>query len=922
MLLHSMKRFWLLNGSLLCCLLASAQPTSAQIVPDNTLSNNSVVPANCTNCDITGGTTVGTNLFHSFEQFSVPINGAANFNNAANIQNIFSRVTGQSISNIEGLIRANDAANLFLINPNGIIFGPEASLNIGGSFIATTASRIRFADGREFQAQASQTNPLLSITIPIGLVFGQSPGSIINQAASFNNVDSAGLPVGLQIPAGKTLALVGGEIAFEGGVITSPGGRLEVGSVAGNNLVRLIPNEQGWTLGYEGIQNFQDINLSQVAFIGASDAQGANIQIQGRRVTLTGGSQIGFLAGSGAQAGDVIVRATELVNLVGVDGDVPSSLFNQVEADATGEGRTLTVETERLILQDGAAISTSTFGAGRGADLNISATKSVELTGNSQDDALFPSIILALVEVPEATGAGGNLTVNTGKLILRDGAQLTAATFGQGRAGNLIVKASDSIELTGTQPNSTQPSGLFAQVELGATGDGGNLSVETQRLTVTGGAQISSSGRSGGKGGSVSINASDAILLSGASPLATLLVGRSGIFVSAEPGATRDAGQLEVKTGNLTVENNALISADNFGPATGGNATFNVRQLLVSNGGEIRARSFAAGSGGNIIVNATDSVEVIGSGSIGGQTFPSALTTSAASSGKAGNLIINSDRLSVLDGAELTVSSEGSGQAGNLEVTARRVLLDNQSKVIAETASGDGGNITLKLSEVLLLRRNSLISTTAGTALEGGNGGIINITAPFILAIPSENSDIRANAFTGNGGQVNITTQGIFGIQPRLVETPESDITASSTSGGVNGVININNPDVDPSQGLGILPEGVVDVSELIAQGCDAESQLSTSQFTVTGRGGLPPSPDDSNSGDAVWSDTRVTVAAKPPSRSETIAAKPLKTFSSLPLVPASGWVFNNKGEVTLVAHVPNATLSTLGINSTACRSR
>lgn len=907
--MHSMKIFWLLNSSFICCLLA-IQPTSAQIVPDNSLTNNSVVPTNCTNCEITGGTTSGTNLFHSFEQFSVPINGTAYFNNPANIQNIFSRVTGKSISNIEGLIRANDAANVFLINPNGIIFGPEASLNIGGSFLATTASSIKFADGREFQAQASPNNSLLSITIPVGLVFGQSPGSIINQAASFNNVDSTGLPVGLQIPAGKTLALVGGEVAFEGGVITSPGGRLEVGSVAGNNLVKLILNEQGWMLSYEGIQNYQDINLSQFAFIGSSDAQGANIQIQGRRVTLTEGSGIGSYAGSGAQAGDVIVKATELVNLRGVESGLPSSLFNQVEGDATGKGRTLTVETERLILQDGAAISTSTFGAGRGADLNISATKSVELTGNSPDDALLPSIILSLVEVPEAKGEGGNLTVNTGQLILRDGAQLTTATFGRGDAGDLTVKATEFIELTGTQPNSTQPSGLFAQVELGARGNGGNLSVDTRRLNVSQGAQISSSARSRGKGGNVSINALDVIQLSGASPLATSLVGRSGIFVSAEPGATRDAGQLEVKTGYLTVENGALISADNFGPATGGTATFNVRQMLISNGGEVRARSFATGLGGNIIVNATDFIQVVGSGSIESQTFPSALTTSASSDGRAGNLIINSDRLSVRNGAELTVSSAGYGQAGNLEVTARRVFLDNQGKLIAETTSGDGGNITLSLDEALLLRRNSLISTTAGTDFMGGNGGIINIKAPFIVAIPSENSDIRANAFTGNGGQVNITTQGIFGIQPRLLETFESDITASSTF-GVNGIVNINNPDINPSQGLGTLPEGIVDVSELIAQGCSAEIRQASSQLTVTGRGGLPPSPDDFHGSDTVWSDTRLTVAAQTQRHSGTTTAKPFKKPSSVAIVPASGWVFNNKGEVTLVANLPHVNLFT-----------
>ncbi|GBE94063.1 S-layer family protein [Nostoc cycadae] len=340
----------------------------------------------------------------------------------------------------------------------------------------------------------------------------------------------------------------------------------------------------------------------------------------------------------------------------------------------------------------------------------------------------------------------------------------------------------------------------------------------------------------------------------------------------------------------------------------------------MQNGGEIRSASFGEGAGGILNIKATDSIDVVGAANIGGESVISTLFTDAQASGKAGNLIINSDRLSVRDGAELSVSSEGSGQAGNLDIKARFVQLDNQAKLIAETASGDGGNITLTLNEVLLLRRQSLISTTAGTQDAGGNGGIINIKAPFIVAIPSEDSNIKANAFTGNGGQVNITARSIFGIQPRQFETPESDITASSTF-GVNGVVNINNPDVDPTQGLTTLPQTLVDVSQLIAQGCGTQAEQVANQFTVAGRGGLPPSPNDNLNSDAVWSDTRRTVAAKPQHQSRTPAVKPSKTLNSLSLVPASGWVFNNKGEVTLVAQVANSVRENLGVTSTVCHS-
>ncbi|MEH2326599.1 MAG: filamentous hemagglutinin N-terminal domain-containing protein [Nostoc sp.] len=760
--------------------------TSAQVTPDRSVGTQVQQRIDGTTFDITGGTTVGnTNLFHSFSNFSITSDQVVNFQNAPTINNILVRVTGRNLSDIEGTLQTQGKANFFLMNPNGIIFGANANLNINGSFIGTTASAIRFPGGGEFSmtSPVNPVNPLLSVN-PSAFLFNQIASQPVNPIQVNEAI--------LSVPESQSLVLLGGDVNLEGAYVFTQDGRIELGGLAAGGTVGLNIDNNNFRLSFPESVARADVSLTNQTTVSASGEGGGGVQIQGRRVTF--------------DSSDVAVDAL---------------------------------------------VSKS------GGTLGVNASESIKLSGGSR-----------LLTETTNSGNAGDLRIETGRLIVQDGSQISASTSleSTGGGGTLFVNARDSIQLIGTSPiiegEKPTPSGLFTITQ--GTGNAGELKIETGQLIVQDGAKISASTspESTGAGGTVSVNARDSIQLIGGNGES-----RSGLFVGTQ--STGNAGNLNIKTGQLTVQDGAQVSA----------------------------------------------------------------STSKESTGAGGSIIVNTGELNVLNNADITVSSQGTNKAGDLVITARSIKLDEQGKLIGQANSGDGGNITLNLQDLLLLRRNSEISTSAGTSGAGGNGGNININIPkgFIVTKPNENSDITANAFSGSGGSVTIKATNIFGIapltsedlkklrptdlDPRQLQT--NDITAvSQTRPNLSGIININTLDVDPSQGLINLPAVPVDTK--VAQSCQVRTAENQNSFTITGRGGLPPNPrTEPLTPDAVQLDW-VTLNPKGENRVSTNSNQS-KSSNPAPIVEAQGWVINAKGEVVLTADAPKALPHSSWLTPASC---
>jgi filamentous hemagglutinin family protein len=773
----------------------SGTSTLAQsnIVSDETLgSENSQVIPNFRGRpveQIEGGARRGANLFHSFREFNIDEGRFVYFANPNGVQNILSRVTGTNPSNILGTLGVLGNANLFLINPNGIIFGQNASLDIQGSFVATTANAVQFGNRGFFSASDPNSPPLLTVK-PSAFLFNQiasERGSIENNSTEPAGTDPGQFELfGLRVPDGKSLLLLGGDINVNSAGLFAVGGRIELGGISGEGTVKLNAEGNNLSLSFPDNVARADVSLLDGALIGVVGEGGGDIAIAARNVKLTEGSTLGagIISGLGSvksQAGNIEINATEAIDFNN------SSLLNSINSNAIGQGGNINITTGSLSVSNGAQLQSLTRGQGDAGSINI----------NARDTVSFDGSIAASNFEEGARGKGGNINITTGSLFVSNGAQLQSLTSGQGDAGSININARNLVSFDG------RGSLVASIVEEGARGKAGRIKITTGSLSVTndsGDSGVLTSTFGNGDAGTININARNRVSFDG-----------GGAVSNVEEGARGKGGTIAIATGSLSMTNGAVLRTSTFGEGDAGTIDINTRDrvsfdrsgalsnveegargkggtiaiatgsLSMTNSARVSTSTFGNGDAGSINIDARDTVSFDGSGSA------AVSNVEEGARGKGGNIAIATRSLSVSNGAQLQSVTRGQGNAGSISINARdRVAFDRSGAFsnVEAGAIGKGGNVNITTGSLSVTNSAQLQSATRGQ----GSAGTININARDRVSFDGSGSGAFSNVVAGargNAGRINITTES-------LSVTNDSRVLTSTSGNGDAGTININ----------------------------------------------------------------------------------------------------------------------------------
>lgn len=909
------RQFSLISSITIMSLLFGSN-AQGQIAPDSTLPTNVDLSGNV--FEINGGATEGNNLFHSFGEFSVPSGFEAFFNNGS-VANIINRVTGGSISSIDGLIRANGTANLILINPAGISFGSGASLNIGGAFLGTSASSISFEDGTVFSADPNQT-PLLTVTAPIGVGFAPNPGDIQSQGAN------------LSLESDKTFALVGGNVNLDNTKITTPSGNIEIGSVGGDESVSLTAIPIGWELGFDGVSNFQDIQItsgselastlrSQVELPGGRTGFtyspiGGDIKIRGRDITIAQGAEATlptiYTRGQ-SQAGNITIEGQTVTITEGSQQNDRVEFFNPVDtidADSLSNqlSGTIAIDGEQITIDDSVGISSEIWNRNIEGEPNDSERGAILIGTNT---------------------SGNRITINGGDNLPEDddNTQIITDTHGfhgnnetPGTANNINIGNINSQEVTiqaGTEiaaeSHPHNPESFGTRTDFDA-GEAGSITIEGQQVNIKGeDTSVTATAFGTGAGGDISIEG------------VNIAIEDQAVVVAETSGATSEATGGNISIGRNNINNQVTINNATVSVITGDTEA-------KSHGGTGQQTRFANAPAGNISIgNSNSTLDILKGSKISASTIQAegfdpgtgsagrieidanqfnliqdaVVESETVTSGSAGDIFLAiGDSLNIEDNSQINVTSSSQGRAGNINIATDSLLLNNQGIISSDTQTGEEGNIIIQ-SRQAILQNDSEIRTDSEQTSDGGN---ITFNSSDFIALLG-NSDITANAGqVGQGGVISIDTQGVFQCGDCQIEA----------IGGVGGIVEINTPDAQNTLEFLDIPQQVVNSEDVVVSACGVDKGKQGSQFTITGRGGLPPRPNSSLTTEAlIGFDSEAEVNQNSPNSTNTVEDSDVEQLPSA----ARGWYLNPQGRLVMTANIANASPYDSGTTNPNCDS-
>ena len=917
------------------------QPTIAQIIPDNTTPTTLTTEATLDRISGQPLTPNATNLFHSFEQFSLDTEHTAQFEIPNDtITTILTRITGTTPSQIDGTLIVDGNVDLFFLNPNGIDFGENSRIQTNGDLILTTADRIQFGDDLSFAATDTTTNPaLLSLLTPTGLQFGNTPGAIVNRSQTFGadtdpiNATTIGAPLGISVQPDRALLVFGGDITLDGGSFSAIDGALELVSLQHPGQITLEHDHSRYRSDTVLAETLGTITLSRGAIaevsghlpgtFGEDDpgGQGGDLRIVSDQLLLQDGSGIDVATYSGLGTDTIIHTQT-------IEITEESGIY--VSAENLGTNGTFTIQTRDLSLAGGGEISAAMADAGSGGLVDITA-QTIQITGlSASTEPRTSSLNINMSPSVTADSTGGTLRIQANTIELEDGGEIGSTNQGAGQGGSIAIQA-DTIAVRGA---ATTPAGeiyiswISAISEGGATGtiqlrantleldqlaqiaaavsgagESQGMTFEVGELTLRNGAQILASSNNAGRGGDVTIVA-DTITIAGTSADGSF---PSGIIVQTRGGApgfsstaSADSGNLTLTTDRLTVSDGGAISADTFGTGNAGILSIAANDAVVQGQAAIAAVPFGNDTGFNLGVSPVRD---------GSNRLPSRITAFTAGLGNGGNVQINTDQLTVRDGGRIevgatvlttTADQNRVGNAGDLLVTSDRLQLD-RGVIRADTISGDSGNISMNTRDLWLDRRSRITTNATGSSI----GGNIAIDTETLVAF--EDSDISANAEADFGGRIRIAATGIFGTTYRddLGSALTSDITATSALGPqFYGIVTLETPAIRADEGVS-LPTTLAE-APLRQTACDTQPGDRPSELVVTGRGGLPPRATQHLMFDL---DALFPAWASAPGVSTPVVIATDRTQAT-PIAEAQGLYRSPQGSIALYAAMPPQPLT------------